>query len=152
MMSAPIDILRMDHVGVMVSDIDRAVEWYAASLGLAVVDRWEDRDTQMAWAHLEAGSTRLEFVQRPGLTGATAGTSGLHHIALVVTDCMATTEALAAVGGEIVFAPSYFERHDMDWSFVRDPFGNILEIVSYRGAKPDNHLPEHQGGASGRSQ
>jgi hypothetical protein len=37
----------------------------------------------------------------------------------------------------------------MDWSFVRDPFGNILEIVSYRGAT-DHEPPEHQGSASER--
>jgi hypothetical protein len=35
-------------------------------------------------------------------------------------------------GATVVFAPSYFDRHDMDWSFVQDPFGNILELVSYR--------------------
>ena len=145
----PIDILRMDHIGVMVRDIDEAVAWYTTTLGLAVIDRWEEPGSQMAWAHLQAGTTRLELVQRPGLLSAPAGTGGLHHLALVVADCAAATDALAAAGGEVVRDPSYFDRHDMDWSFVRDPFGNILEIVSYRGAT-DHELPEHQGSASGR--
>ena len=147
--AAPIAVTRVDHVGIMVRDIDRAVDWYVSALGMVVGDRWEDRDADMAWAHLEAGSHRIELVQRPALTDAPAGTRGLHHVALVVADCSAATAALAEMGGEIVRHPSYFGRHDMDWSFVRDPFGNILEIVSYRGAT-DPKPPEHQGSASQR--
>ena len=150
----PTDVLRVDHVGVMVRDIEEAVAWYTRTLGLAVTDRWEEPDLQMAWAHLQAGTTRLELVQRPGLRSAAPGISGLHHIALVVADCAATTELLAQAGGEVVRDPSYFDRHDMDWSFVRDPFGNILEIVSYRHSghdhDHDHDHPEHQGGAFGR--
>lgn len=146
MMARPIDLLRVDHVAIMVPDLDAAVDWYANALGVAVVDRWEDAASGMAWAHLEAGAMRLELVQRPGLSQPTPGAYGIHHIALVVADCAAATAALVEAGGEVVIAPSHFDRHDMDWSFVRDPFGNILEIVSYR---PPN-VPGAQGGADRR--
>ena len=65
MMPAPIRILRMDHVGVMVPDIDRAVEWYAATLGLAVIDRWEDRDTR--WRGPISKRGRLDWSSSSGL-------------------------------------------------------------------------------------
>jgi len=41
---------------------------------------------------------------------------------------------LEATGVPVMFAPSYFERHDMDWAFVTDHLGNVFEIVSYRAA------------------
>jgi len=142
----PVELIRVDHVGIMVSDIDPAVEWYVNALGLSVQDRWEDAPSGMAWAHLQAGTIRLEIVQRPGLNAPTPGASGIHHIAIVVDDCAAATADLVEHGGEEVMPASHFERHDMDWSFVRDPFGSILEIVSYRSTD----VPAAQGGADRR--
>jgi methylmalonyl-CoA/ethylmalonyl-CoA epimerase len=138
-MTPPVTVMRVDHVGVIVADIDAAVEWYAGSLGLTVVDRWEKPEAQMAWAHLEGAGYRIEFVQRAMTTAPSEGGTGFHHIALVVADCAQVSAALVAAGGAVVFPPSYFDRHDMDWSFVRDPFGNILEIVSYRNNSQDRN-------------
>ncbi len=130
-MSLPITVERLDHTGVMVADIESVVSWYVEALGFEVVDRWANSDAQMAWAHLELQGFRVEFVERPGLVPQDQA-AGYHHIALVVPDCTAAVEALVTAGAAVVFAPTYFDRHDMDWSFVRDPFGNILELVSYR--------------------
>ena len=136
-----VEPLRIDHVGIMVSDLSPAVDWYVNALGLSVQDRWEDATSGMAWAHLQAPTIRIEIVQRPGLTSATPGAYGIHHIAIVVENCATATAELVERGGEEVMPASYFGRHDMDWSFVRDPFGNILEIVSYRST---NEQPMHQ--------
>ena len=127
-----IEVIRLDHAGIMVEDIDAAVDWYAAALGVRVTDRWDNPDAGMAWAHLEAPNARIELVERRGLAAAPANVRGPHHLAFAVDDCAAATDALVARGAEVVFPPSYFERHDMDWSFIRDPFGNILELISYR--------------------
>ncbi|WP_426324050.1 VOC family protein [Microbacterium sp. E-13] len=135
-----IEVLRVDHTGVMVDDIEAAVDWYVGALGLQVADRWENAETAMAWAHLEAPGARIELVQRPGLGAHAGNLAGLHHLAFVVDDCAAATDLLVARGADVVFPPSYFDRHDMDWSFVRDPFGIILELVSYRATSPD--VPE----------
>ena len=142
----PVELIRVDHVGIMVDDLGPAVDWYVSALGLSVTDRWENDASGMAWAHLQAGAIRFEIVQRPGLASPTPGATGIHHIAIVVEDCAAATAELIHGGGEEVMPPSYFERHDMDWSFVRDPFGNILEVVSYRSTD----VPEEQGGADRR--
>jgi len=125
-------ILRADHIGLMVPDMDQAVAWYGDKLGFAVVDRWADDAIGMEWAHLEVAGTRLELVKRPGLASAVPSTSGFHHLALVVDDCAASVAALHESGVEVIFAPSHFERHDMDWAFVADHLGNVIEIISYR--------------------
>lgn len=135
-----LEFRRVDHVGLMVDDIDTAVQWYVDALGFTIADRWDNSDLDMAWAHLESQDFRLEIVRRPRLTAPGDTVTGYHHLALAVTDCQAATDALVLAGAQVVFAPSYFDRHHMDWSFVRDPFGNILELVSYRAA---DARPQH---------
>ena len=129
----------MDHVAMMVADIDEAVAWYVEALGFKIADRWANAESAMAWAHLELNGIRIELVQRAGLAPRDAAGSGYHHLALVVADCTDAVNALVTAGATVVFAPSYFDRHDMDWSFVQDPFGNILELVSYRKTP---HVPD----------
>jgi catechol 2,3-dioxygenase-like lactoylglutathione lyase family enzyme len=128
----PLKVVRVDHAGIMVRNLDPVIDWYVRVLNASVIDRWKDADAGMAWAHLDIASFRIEFVQMPDLDEGESLTLGLHHIAVVVSDCAVVADALVDAGGEMVLPPSYFERHDMDWAFVRDPFGNILEVVSYR--------------------
>jgi catechol 2,3-dioxygenase-like lactoylglutathione lyase family enzyme len=124
--------IRLDHVGIMVSDIDAVVAWYTEHLGLIVRDRWADDAIGMKWAHLAAGGLTIELVQRPGLDGAHDSAPGYHHLALAVDDASSAADALQAAGATVVMPPSYFDRHDMDWAFVTDPFGNTIEVISYR--------------------
>jgi catechol 2,3-dioxygenase-like lactoylglutathione lyase family enzyme len=128
----PVNVLRLDHVGVMVDDLDAAVAWYSEHLGMSVRDRWQDDAAQMKWAHLVVGDVTIEFVQRPGLESRHPMAAGYHHLAIVVASSEQTTGALKEAGGTVVMPPSYFERHHMDWAFVQDPFGNIIEVISYR--------------------
>lgn len=130
--------IRLDHVGVMVDDLDAVVEWYVAHLGMAVRDRWQDDQSGMRWAHLGVGNVAVEFIQRPGLEAPSHAGVGYHHLAVAVASAERAAAVLEAAGGIVMIAPSYFERHDMDWTFVQDPFGNIIELVSYRSSAGDS--------------
>jgi catechol 2,3-dioxygenase-like lactoylglutathione lyase family enzyme len=123
---------RLDHVGLMVDDMDAAVAWYCDVLGCSVKDAWANDETGMRWAHIAYGDVPIELVFRPGLEPKSPSAAGHHHIAVEVDDCAATVAELETRGVTVVFPPSYFERHDMDWAFIADPFGNVLEILSYR--------------------
>lgn len=125
---------RLDHVGIMVPDMDAGVAWYRDVLGCVVRDEWGDEESGMRWAHLDLSGIPLELVYRPGLEPRGA-TEGYHHIAVRVDDCAATVAALEARGVAVMFPPSHFDRHDMDWAFVTDLFGNVIEILSYRTAR-----------------
>jgi methylmalonyl-CoA/ethylmalonyl-CoA epimerase len=129
--------IALDHVGVMVPDMDEGIRWYETFLGFQLRDRWANEELGMEWAHLVLAGSTLELVKRPGLQAASAGAGGYHHIALVVEDCEATVQDLAARGVGVMFPPSYFDRHDMDWAFVTDVFGNVIEILSYRSRPLD---------------
>ena len=123
---------RLDHVGLMVTDMDDALAWYTGVLGCSITDEWANEETGMRWAHIAHGEVPIELVFRPGLQPRAAAAAGYHHIAIRVDDCVATVAELEARGVPVVFPPSYFERHDMDWAFIADPTGNVLEILSYR--------------------
>ena len=126
-----VDVRGLDHVGVMTTDIDAAVSWYAEVFGGDIEDRWADPSSGMSWAHVRLGGLRVEFVQRPSSATGTGGT-GLHHLALAVPDLPDAVERVVAAGGAAMTPPAYFERHDMDWCFVTDPFGNVIEFLTYR--------------------
>jgi methylmalonyl-CoA/ethylmalonyl-CoA epimerase len=125
---------RLDHVGLMVADMDAALAWYRDVLGCSVTDVWANDETGMRWAHIRYGDVPIELVYRPGLESRPAAAAGYHHVAVEVDDCAATVAELESRGVSVVISPSYFERHDMDWSFIADPSGNVLEILSYRSA------------------
>ncbi|MDR6417613.1 VOC family protein [Pseudarthrobacter sulfonivorans] len=132
---------RVEHVGMMVPHLDEGVDWYVDNLGFTLQDRWSNPDAGMEWAHLKLGDFMLELVTMPGLEDLKQGRAGYHHLAIRVSDCAATVAALEARGVTVMFQPSYFDRHDMDWSFIQDFLGNVIEIVSYRNS--DNKASAH---------
>jgi glyoxylase I family protein len=129
-MSSPLDNPTMNHFGLMVPDIAEGVRWYTDTLGFQLTDQWANEQIGMEWAHLGLGDFCLELVKRPGLSPATPGRQGYHHVAFTVDSCDETVEALRARGVEIMSEPQDFGRHAIRWAFVRDYLGNILEIIS----------------------
>ncbi len=123
---------RMNHLGIMVPDIDAGVGWYQDKLGFRLTDRWSNDATGMEWAHLAHGDLVVELVRRPGLGEPVPGNAGWHHIALTVQSCDETVESLRDRGVEIFMEPQDFERHGIRWAFVKDYLGNVLEIIEAR--------------------
>ena len=123
---------RMNHVAIMVPDIDEGVRWYEDKLGFRLTDRWADDAAGMEWAHLAQGDFVFELVKRPGLGQPSPGNAGWHHVALTVGDCDDTVESLRSRDVEIVMEPQEFRRHGIRWAFVKDYLGNVIEIIEQR--------------------
>ena len=87
---------RVDHIGMMVPNMDQGVDWYVDNLGFVLRDRWSNPGAGMEWAHLKLGDFTLELVTRPGLDAPVPGTAGYDHLAITVSDCAATVAALEA--------------------------------------------------------
>jgi len=99
--------VELDHIGIAVGDIDAALAFYRAALGLDV-DETEEVPSQGVRAHfLRVGSASLELLE------ATADDSpigrfvgrrgpGLHHITLRVGDIAASLERLRARGVRLI--------------------------------------------------
>jgi methylmalonyl-CoA epimerase len=113
MASAPAaPIAGIDHVAVIVRDIDAALPYYTEQLGFRLTgDEYTQASGGVRLAYLDAGNLTIQLVSPTGASGpladylATRG-EGLHHICLTVDDIEQTITRFApganvpvAVGG-----------------------------------------------------
>ena len=99
--------VELDHVGIAVGDIDAALAFYRAALGLDV-DGTEEVPSQGVRAHfLRVGPVSLELLEATtddSPIGRFVGRRGpgLHHITLRVDDIAAALERLRAQGVRLI--------------------------------------------------
>ncbi len=98
---------RIDHVGIAVEDLDRAIELYEGAFGMPLVHR-ERVDSQGVEAVLlDVGDGHVELLSPLGPDTpvgkflARKG-AGLHHVAYAVDDIEATLSALRERGVELI--------------------------------------------------
>ncbi len=130
------------HVGITVSDLDRAVDFYTDTFGLDVVAEFSVggeafaeavgvAGASAAFAHLDAGDTVVELVEYEpegaGTTTATLNQPGATHLGLSVDD-VDTFYSDLATEVETVSPPRTTES-GTTVLFVRDPEGNLIEVL-----------------------
>jgi catechol 2,3-dioxygenase-like lactoylglutathione lyase family enzyme len=148
--------MRLDHGGLLVSDVARAVRFYTEALGLPELPRPSTFDTPGAWLrvgehhqiHLigetEDGRARE---MNPGYDPAEIAIGYGNHLALVVEDLDLVLERARAAGvepgGEIIARGDGVRR-----TFVTDPDRNIIELmetgVEVTGSEPRLTAPQRQ--------
>jgi catechol 2,3-dioxygenase-like lactoylglutathione lyase family enzyme len=134
--------LSAHHVGVTVSDLDRAVDFYRDVFGLDVVARFSVDGEAFAtgvgvdgasadFAHLDADGVRLELVSYDP-EGAVVGETtvnqpGAAHVGLAVDDLDTFYESLP--DGVETQSPPQRTASGTKILFVRDPEGNLVELL-----------------------
>jgi catechol 2,3-dioxygenase-like lactoylglutathione lyase family enzyme len=141
----------MDHVGIVVGDLDAATEFFV-QLGLelrgrgsaegGVVDRvvgLEGVRTEVAFMQTPDGHGRLELIkfrtpsdQSDNDPHAQANTRGIRHLAFAVEDIDAVVAGLRAGGTELI---GELERYEDSYRlcYVRGPEGIIVELAEELG-------------------
>jgi predicted enzyme related to lactoylglutathione lyase len=146
-------VTEVNHIGVTVTDIDAAVQWYGTVFGLEVMagpmncsvhtigaerrrqvfgDKWG----AMKLAHLMtsngAGIELFQFVEPPVEAledNFTYWQVGPHHIGLTVDDFDSTLQRLRDHGG--TQRTAVFDVYDGAFiAYCSDPWGNTIELVS----------------------
>lgn len=145
----------LDHVNVVVADMERSIAFYRTLLNLAVVmDRvldgdWFERLTGIAGARarcviLDApdGGCRIELLAYEGRAAPALSansrpdTGGLRHVAVRVA-CLDTALAALPATAEIIEVPRDIVKSGKRMAYVRDPDGAIVELAEYGAAKPE---------------
>jgi catechol 2,3-dioxygenase-like lactoylglutathione lyase family enzyme len=103
----------INHVAFEVRDLDEALDWWRRWFAFEL----RGRRATMAW--LDLGD---QFVALSQVADGSAGDVG-RHVGLVVDDKEALREALREAGEEVRASGSLR---------IRDPSGNLIEIVDYR--------------------
>jgi catechol 2,3-dioxygenase-like lactoylglutathione lyase family enzyme len=149
---------QIDHINVVVADLERMVAFYQSVLGFAVTKRatisgpWVDQTVglhdavgEVVYLELPSGP-RVELIRYVRPIGATpkelgvANTHGLRHLAFRVDDIESAVAKLKAAGvatigpvqtvpdEQVVYAGGVRKR----LVYFRDPEQNLLELCSYR--------------------
>jgi catechol 2,3-dioxygenase-like lactoylglutathione lyase family enzyme len=120
----------LDHLVLVVGDVDRALDWYGRHAGLAGVrvDEWRAGDVPFPSLRVDE-STIIDLV--PGLSPGD-GRGHLDHLCLVV-DSRAELDALASDPQlEVVDrGPRFGARGIAESVYVRDPDGLLVEFRTY---------------------
>lgn len=131
------EIRAVHHVGLSVSDIERASAWYRDVLGFEPGVRWEVGDGAVRIALVAAGGARIElFEARGGIAGPDEGAGvmeslsrrGWKHLALEVPDLDAAVAEARAAGAGVIAEPEESEG-GFRYAFLADPDGHHVELV-----------------------
>ncbi|MEX2225514.1 MAG: VOC family protein [Dehalococcoidia bacterium] len=123
-------IIRLQHAAVTVpaDGLETARKFYTEILGLREVPRPPElRERPGIWYSF--GTTELHIQARPDAPRET----GDRHPALIVDDIDAWRDRLSHHGIEIIDQPTIYNRRRFN---VRDPFGNLLELMTEGDASP----------------
>jgi methylmalonyl-CoA epimerase len=99
--------MKIDHIGIVVQDIQQALKTYESALGLPLKEVVEVPDQQVEVALLPLGESNIELVQP---TSPDTGTAkflekrgeGIHHICIEVQDIEAALERLKAHNVQLI--------------------------------------------------
>jgi catechol 2,3-dioxygenase-like lactoylglutathione lyase family enzyme len=140
----------MEHVGIVVEDLDPAIEFFA-QLGLEpsgkgqVEGDWVGRiigladvKAEMAMMHAPDGPTEIELVKfhnppaQASDSAAPSNALGLRHITFLVDDIQAVVQGLEARGTELIGEVVRYEDV-YELCYVRGPEGIIVELAEKLG-------------------
>lgn len=103
-------IKKIEHIGIVVRDIEKSLKKYTSLLGLKLEELEEVNIENVInrVAFLPVGPTNIELVQTTAKTGLAADFlrergEGIHHIALEVEDLEKTFDELRAQGVQFVW-------------------------------------------------
>jgi lactoylglutathione lyase len=132
--------MRLDHVGLNVSDLQAAADWYCAAFGLEreLSVRVDPIDLDIVMLKSAAFGHRVELLHRtgstPGLRAANPAVAALSecfsHVAFDVRDLDATHLRLLSLGAREVMPPQASPEAGVRMSYVADLEGNLVELVS----------------------
>ena len=111
---------RIDHVAVIVTDLERSKAFYGGVLQLKEVPRPESFDFPGAW--YEIGPTYLHLLGKPQ-----ADSSSPRHFCLWVSDLRAAAKQAQAHGTRVEWKTNH-KIPGIDRFFIHDPDGNRIEV------------------------
>lgn len=155
----------LNHVGMTVSDIDEAIEWYESVLGFTHVmgpekvdeneghfgDLLADGTGGFGWmklAHMATGNqVGIELFEYPDTEGTTENDMtipGLNHICVQDPNIEALANEIVETGGrQVKDIWRIFPDKEYKMTYCEDPFGNYIEIHTHGYEHGHSNIPEY---------
>jgi len=131
--AAPIQVKYLDHVTLVVKDLQRSREFYADALGMQPIER-PSFSFEGSW--FQAGTTQIHLILEYEGSGPAGNplsrerrSSRTHHFAFEVSDAYAAAKQIEALKIPLVSGPK--PRPDgVIQVFISDPDGHVVELCS----------------------
>jgi len=129
-------LTEIDHVGIAVSDLDAAVDWYERMFGAIVAHRERIESDGVEEALIKVADSYIQlltpftdtspltkFMERNG--------EGLHHVGYRVDDCASVLEAVKDQGARVVDEHPRTGSRGTTVAFLhpKTSFGTLIELV-----------------------
>ena len=137
-------IQNIDHIGIVVENVDEAIKFYTEKLGMKVVDReiLEDRGIKVAFLTGNEGETSIELLEpinhddlnNPIAKFLKNRGPGLHHLAIRVKEIESSLKELEAQGLQLIDKkPRPGARgHLVAFLHPKSVMGVLLELVQLK--------------------
>ncbi len=131
-------IKKIDHIGIVVNDIEEALQVYQQTLGLPLAKIQERPDQAVRIAFLPTGESEIELVQP--LTGDSGVArflekrgEGIHHICLEVEDIEKALADLQAKGLQLIDETTRLGPAGERFAFIhpKSTHGVLIELYEY---------------------
>ena len=149
-------MLRLDHAGVVVPDLDAAIDWYCENFDCRVAWREAPTDVddaaiglpgehvRLRGAVLWAGGAYLELHEYLSPTGSAPRRvcdTGIGHIAFFSDDIRGDFGRLTARGMRFYGEPRRIASGGLTdhwWAYGEDPWGNVVQLCHH--PQPDERV------------
>ncbi len=133
---ANIKFKKVDHFAFLVSDMDKAIDFYQNTLGLKFLSREVDEEhgEEFSYFQLEGGDLellkRLDREKGPINTPNFEERANSPHLAFTVEDFGEAIQKLKQKNVSFIGKPNEIENK-VKWAYFSDPDNNIIEIVHW---------------------
>ena len=131
-------IKKIDHIGVVVNDIEEALKVYQQALGLSLAKVQERPDQAVTIAFLPTGESEIELVQPVTSDSGVAKFlqkrgEGIHHICLEVNDIEKTLADLQEKGLHLIDESPRTGPEGERFAFIhpKSTHGVLIELYEY---------------------
>ncbi|MEM6386585.1 MAG: VOC family protein [Pseudomonadota bacterium] len=123
--------MRVGHIHLKVTDLDRSVAWYTDTLGLEVMNRLGNDAAFLSWNgyHHHVG---LNTWESRGGSPASRRSPGLYHVAFLYPDRQALARGVARVVDKGVPLIGAADHGVSEAIYLEDPDGNGIELYADR--------------------
>ena len=135
----PMRISGLHHATLICRDLERTTAFYRDLLGMALVDEGVNADdpaTRHFWFSSDPQASgaepvlRLSFLEYPEMEESRQGVGGVHHLALSVASAAEVEAWRDYLQQREIPTTETFDRDKLRSVYLRDPDGQIIEIVA----------------------
>lgn len=126
---------RLAHCMMMVSDLERAIDFYGAVMNFMVVDRHRYEGHDLAYLRSATSEIEIELVEPTARKAANAARDESWHLAFTIGDLEAEFARLSKLGVRLDPIESYVANGAFQtrYFYLYDPDGHQIEFLEARG-------------------